>query len=570
MNLQSEIKNQNQYDTIIIGSGMGALSAAICLAREGQKVLILEQHDVPGGWCHSFYLNGHRFTPGVHYIGLLDEGESTSKLYEGLGIANDLVFFKMNKNAFEHVHIGKERFDFSADFKELQKTLIERFPKEEKNIIRYLSLLKKVPEEIQSLQSIKGFWQKITIPFRTKNMGKYGLFSLKRVIDWHIKDSLLKAILNVQVGDHGVAPARASFPLHAAVMSHYFSGGHYPMGGGGALVKAFTNKIKDLGGEIRTSQTVLKILIEGEKKEKAIGVQLENGEKIFAKTIISNADPKVTFSKLVGEEYLSNKLKKKLAKTKYSCTSLMLFLTVEMDLKSAGIDSGNIWVLPDADVDAAYAEMLKDDILKGETFPAMFISCTTLKDPTSFNGTEHTFEAIVFIGYDAFKKFENEAEKRSVAYLDFKDKLTQKMLRTLENTVPNIQKNIIHCELGTPITNDYYINTTEGNVYGTEKILKQIGPFSYKPQTEIENLYMCGASVLSHGVAGAGYSGLQAAGAILGKKQDEFLVADPSQKIRVFDAESDANYPEFILQKIAQKIKKNKMKVNSEKTISSN
>ena len=85
-----------EYDSIIIGSGAGGLSSAICLAKEGQKVLVLEQHDVPGGWCHSFYLKGHRFTPGVHYIGLLGEGESTSELYEGLGIANDVVFFRMN------------------------------------------------------------------------------------------------------------------------------------------------------------------------------------------------------------------------------------------------------------------------------------------------------------------------------------------------------------------------------------------------------------------------------------------------------------------------------------------
>src|SRR5258708_11013790 len=100
-----------KFDTIVIGSGAGGMATAVCLSRAGQKVLVLEQHYVPGGWCHSFYLNGHRFSPGVHYMGLLDEGDSTSQLYEGLGIANDLVFFRMNPAAYEHCRIGDERID---------------------------------------------------------------------------------------------------------------------------------------------------------------------------------------------------------------------------------------------------------------------------------------------------------------------------------------------------------------------------------------------------------------------------------------------------------------------------
>ena len=273
----------NTFDSIIIGSGAGGLSTALCLARAGQKVLVLEQHSVPGGWCHSFTLKGQRFSPGVHYIGLLDKGQSTEQLYKGLGIANDLVFFRMNANAYDHCFIGNEKYNLPAGINNFQESLIAQFPQEKKNIIEYLKLIQRVNRELQLIPTLKGFWQNITVPFRTKHFGKFALFSLKRVINWHIKNPTLKAILNAQCGDHGLPPNKASFPVHCSVMNHYFDGGFYPMGGGSGIVKAMTNKIKQYDGIIKTNQNVDKILL---NNKKAIGVKLADGEEFFAKNIM--------------------------------------------------------------------------------------------------------------------------------------------------------------------------------------------------------------------------------------------------------------------------------------------
>ena len=533
----------NHFDTIIIGSGVGGLATAICLARAGQKVLVLEKHYVPGGWSHSFTLNGQRFSPGVHYVGFINEGQSTNMLYRGLGIANDMVFFRMNVDAYEHCVIDNEIINIPAGIENLNKALSDRFPNESKNIRKYLTLVQRVAYELQLIPKLKGWWQKITVPFRTKHFGKYALFPLKKVIGWHIKDPLLKAVLNIQCGDHGLPPKTACFPVHCSVMNHYFDGGFYPMGGGGGIVKAMTNGVKRNGGEIRVKQDVTKILIENKK---AIGVELINGEQIFANTIVSNADPSVTYLNLIGKENLSSALLKKLDNTKYSVTSLILFLTLDIDVTKFGIDSGNFWLMKDENDDANFDDLMNNNIDEGDSFPAVFLSCTTIKDPVSFNGRYHNFEVVTYVNYDKMDRFNNLTDYHNEEYSIFKDKVINKLMNNIEKLIPDSKKYIVQAELGTPKTNQFYVNSTRGNVYGTEKTLNQVGPFSFKNKSEIENLYLCGSSTLSHGVGGATHSGVAAAAAILNCKPDDLMIDDENQLLRIYDAENPETWPDWI------------------------
>ncbi|WP_240623415.1 phytoene desaturase family protein [Brumimicrobium aurantiacum] len=547
------------YDAVVIGSGVGGLSTAIALGENGYNVLVIEQHEVPGGWSHSFSLNSHRFSPGVHYVGQLDEGQTTNEMYKKLGIANDLVFFRMNPKGFEHCILGSERFDIPAGLENIISAFQNRFPKEHKAIDKYVRLVARVNYQIQLMSTFKTFFEKLTAPFKTKHVGKFGLFSLERVIGWHLKDSLLKSFLNIQCGDHGLPPKKAPFPVHSSVMGHYMNGGFYPHGGGGGLVKSMTKAVKKHGGEIILSTKVKKILLNDANE--AIGVETEKGDVFKSNCIISNTDPHNTYKKLVGEQFLSKKLLKKLNGTKYSVTSFILFLTLKIDLSNSPLDSGNYWIMEDEDLNQHFSELTSEDVTKGDKFSAVFMSCTTLKDPPSFNGVHHNFEVVTYVNYDCVEHFAHLKDYKTEEYRSFKEKVKNKLINNVEELIPEVKDCIAFAELGTPLTNEYYINSTDGNVYGTEKTLRNIGPLAFKNKSEIKNLYLAGASTLSHGVSGATSSGINAAANILNVHPDEVLTSKADQKLRVYDADDESTWPDWVHVKRQTKAKKVKDKV---------
>src|SRR5687767_4874288 len=109
----------------------------------------------------------------------------------------------------------------------------------------------------------------------------------------------------------------------------------------------------------------------------------------------------------------------------------------------------------DHDVDKLYKNMVADDILSTEEFPGMVISCTTLKDPASYNGRHHTIEAVTFVDYKTFEKFKGEGGNKTPEYIEMKKRLCEKMLNGIEKVLPGVKEHIVHMELGTPITNEF-------------------------------------------------------------------------------------------------------------------
>lgn len=531
-------------DVIVIGSGAGGLAAAVSLARAGKKVLVLEQHYLPGGWCHSFSLEQYRFSPGVHYLGEMHEGGALRRTYEGLGMGADLAFCELNPDGYDHVLLGDgpgDRVDLPSGKDRLVESLAARFPSERAGVRRYYDDVAHIARELDELMTVEGLGDVARLPFRAPHVARWALRTGRALVEHHVHDPRLRAVLGAQSGDHGLPPSRVPAVVHAAVQSHYFRGGYYPRGGAAAIPRAFLRALRRAGGSIRVRAEVTKILLEGRR---VVGVRLADGTEIRAGVVVSNADPEVTLGRLVGREHLSAFERLRLGRARWSVSALSLFCATDLDLRGLGLDSGNYWYFRGGDVEGTYRKGLEAWGPDAGPIPGGFVTATTLKDPSKSYGGTHTLESFAFVGYDAFCRWaDTRYGSRPESYEACKRELMGRMLEMAGHVVPGLESHVVFADLGTPLSNVHYCGSTRGNLYGTEKSLFQMGPFAQPLRTSIGGLWMCGASTLSHGVLGAHLSGLAVASRVLGCPVGELLEKRDGGRITLLPSEHPERWP---------------------------
>ena len=515
-NLYSSELTKTHYDAIIIGSGLGGLTTAVCMAKAGKNVLVLEKHYVLGGFTHTFKRKKMEWDVGVHYVGQVNIKNSTMRKAFDYVTNGKLQWDDMGE-VYDQTIIEGDTYNFLKGKENQINQMIAYFPEEETAIRAYYQLIEKVSGAAGSYFAERTMPDWLSNWIGHKLQRQFLSYSNRTTYDVLAElttNQKLIGVLCAQCGNYGLTPKKSSFGAHAVIIAHFLDGGNYPVGGAASIHKNITDLIEAHGGTLAIKAEVKHILIE---KNKAIGVEMQNGDKLFAKNIISNAGAHNTFNKLIAS---SNQKANELAglnNIKPSVSHACIYIGLNATDEALQLPKHNIWYYENYDLDAANDQHLK---VKDSPSPVFYISFPSAKDSswqTKHPGTA-SIQVIGSYPYEWVQQWENtQWEKRGDDYDAKKEALKQAFLEKLIKILPQIKDHIELCELSTPLSTKHFSNYNKGEIYGLEHTPERFRLKLLRPRTSYKNLYITGQDVLCVGVSSALFSGIITAICVLKK-----------------------------------------------------
>jgi phytoene dehydrogenase-like protein len=487
------------YDDIIVGSGMGGLTVGALLARTGRRVLVLEAHDTPGGYAHTFRMRDYRFCAQVHYIFNCGEGESIHNFLAKLGVEREVPFVRLDPEGFDHVVVAGDRVRIPSGLGKFRDRLARRFPAAREPLRKYFATIAAIGGELDGLGELP---EKLTArvvlrsAIRARHVLRYLRWTLQDLYDHIRMPDHLRAVLAGQCGDYLLPPRDVSLLLHAALVCGYDKGAYYPK-------RHFFHFIETIASKVTTlllEHEVDRIHVEGRR---AVGVTTTNGKRFTAERVISNLDPKTTL-RLAGQ---SRAKAQKHLDYEYSSSTFTLYLGVKgLDLRDHGFGSHNVWHYPHADLNRIYDDQLLRHDLRD---PWLFLSTPTLhSDEQGLCPPGHQIlEVATSCDYERFARL-RASDRR--AYNVEKKQIRERIEAILEDRyLPRLREHIVMRVAGSPTTNERYCWAPNGNAYGSALTPENMHVYRRPLRTEVENLWMVNATAGFPSIAGTVGAGIR-------------------------------------------------------------
>ncbi|MBU1284066.1 MAG: NAD(P)/FAD-dependent oxidoreductase [Gammaproteobacteria bacterium] len=508
---------QGDYDAIIIGSGIGGLTTAALLAKLGKRVCVLEQHYTAGGYTHSYEREGYEWDVGVHYIGEVHKPWSAIRRVFDVISDGKLEWAPMDAH-YDRIVIGDKTYDYVAGREEFKAEMARHFPGETAVLERYVDLLSEVSAKVPRFfagQALPRSLGMLYSKLRRLWLPDYFFKTTREVLEGLTDNQELIGVLTAQWGDYGLPPAEAAFVMHAMVAKHYITGGNYPVGGATKISESIIPVIEATGGQVFTYAGVDKILVENGR---AVGVRMQkDGFEIRAAQIVSCAGLVPTYTRLLDHQVASEYgLLEQLPKVKLSAATLCLYAGFKGSAAELKLPKTNYWVYPTHDHDHNVSSFMTG---QNPAMPLIYISFPSAKDPAwdAHYPNKATVEIVAPTQPQWFAKWKGTTwGKRGADYEAFKAELTAQLLETLYQHQPQLRGALDFCELGTPLSTEWYQWNEQGEIYGIDHTVQRFEQHWIHSQTPIKGLYLTGADTVTAGVGGALMAGVLTASRMLG------------------------------------------------------
>lgn len=489
------------YDAIVIGAGVGGLSAGATLASRGLRTLVLEQSNTIGGCCSSFDANGFTFDAGASIIEL---PRFHDWFYENVGLRREeYLTFIQNEPLYELIDmLAGERFTVPTALEGVAEIIGRHSARDARAFLRLMNrqgrmlddfcdvLLTTPQGRLRDMARVFARYPRLLLNMRCL------LTPYKKYMEDHFEHEFTRRLLTNYSVIGGLPPSRQSAMMLWLCYAEH-DGMYYPRGGMGAVPRGMARALEDLGGELKLNTSVVRLHLE---KGKARGVVLEDGTTITSRGVVSNVNAGVLYREMVGDENLPGAVVKGLDSYDYSpsCTVGHIGLDYKPPLKAQ-----HMMALASPELIEGFWSGIYD---KGVAMPESvgLVSSPSFMDESLAPEGCHNLSFI------------NLAPRhpRGASWDEMKWEYLEKGIGMLDTLyLPGIKDHVVFKTIATPEDFERRLGIPNGSMYGFS--MSMLSQMMFRPGNMsrcVRNLYLCGASTHAGSVPGAVCSGVLAAG----------------------------------------------------------